>query len=390
MLSKMEVGRLLRAVSVQKVLNFEQFSDWVCRAAIRSFSKVPYCDEMTTTVAKVEKMLSIIDNASVVQSIVTARGRQHHRSFARRHNESVASRGKERTANAAALLKDVVERTKAHVGRTEFGEELQRIFQFYCTYGEEKPMDSMKGFMFYKLCRDSSLLDEKLSYERVDLLFLHHVGNNNNKKARMSYDQFIAAVMEIAQRKFPGEDRFDAFVRVVTTHILPGARRADKEAPVIQSFTHPRVTEVFAKEANRNIVRLLFYYYARNEGRPRGRGARMEDMLSLKDISNFAKDFGISSRVASHQELARMYRACGGAPGNDDEVPCLELEAWQQLMCRLAMHWGRIDDSSSPAEVAQRLHKFLRSLENSEAMINVESWRVRTQTHKRALYKMSS
>ena len=26
-----------------------------------------------------------------------------------------------------------------------------------------------------------------------------------------------------------------------------------------------------------------------------------QDMLSLKDISNFAKDFGISSRVASHQ-----------------------------------------------------------------------------------------
>jgi len=390
-LSKMEVGRLLKAISVERTLNFQQFLDWITRAAIRGFSKDGFHDEFPTMVSKVEKMLSIIDNSSVVMNIQNARGRSHHRAFARRHNESLASRVQERHQSAEATQRDSVQRTKHFIEQSEHAAAFQRVFQFYCSYGEERPMETMKGFMFYKFCRDCAVLDDSLSYERVDLIFLNNISSKSNaaanKKVRMTYNQFIAAVMEVAQRKFPNEQRGDDFTRLLNEHVLPLARKADTEAPTLLAYKHPSVLEVLAQETHSNIVRLIFYYYVRNEAK---KAAITGDLMSLRDVLRFAKDFGISSRMASHQELARMFSAAGGLMSKDDDTPSLDYEGWQQLLCRLAMHWGRIDDTAPANEVARRLTRFLQSLENSEAMITVESWRVRTQTHKRALYKFSA
>ena len=106
------------------------------------------------------------------------------------------------------------------------------------------------------------------------------------------------------------------------------------------------------------------------------RGNRREantQMLSLQNVRHFTDDFGISGRVISQKDILSLFRASIGlgAP-SDAEAKTMDYTIWQQFLCRLAMHWGRVDHTASAEEVAQRLHKFLRTLEGSPAMLKVE------------------
>ena len=66
-------------------------------------------------------------------------------------------------------------------------------------------------------------------------------------------------------------------------------------------------------------------------------------------------------------------------------------EQWKELVCRCAMHWGGLTiGCATPTEIADRVEKFVKTLENSEAMIPVEQWKLRTQTHKKALYRYNA
>ena len=87
--------------------------------------------------------------------------------------------------------------------------------------------------------------------------------------------------------------------------------------------------------------------------------------------------------MVSAQELQRMFLACGGSVyerGREENASCLEIDGWQQFLCRLAMHWGRMDDSAPAMLVAERLSKLLQSIDNNEAMNIVRAWRAKGQT----------
>lgn len=104
--------------------------------------------------------------------------------------------------------------------------------------------------------------------------------------------------------------------------------------------------------------------------------------VPFKTFIKMCKDFGISSCIASHQELSRMFHAT--VQTNEEANG----EQWKELICRCAMHWGGLSiGGASPMEIADRVGKFIQTLENSEAMISVEQWKLRTQTHKKALYR---
>ena len=94
--------------------------------------------------------------------------------------------------------------------------------------GEDSVKDSMKAFMFYKMVRDCSMLDNLLSYERVDLIFAEGVGKADGGpkgRKRLSYNQFVLAVSSLAKTKFPQLDTFDAFLRLCEEYVIPLARR---------------------------------------------------------------------------------------------------------------------------------------------------------------------
>ena len=94
--------------------------------------------------------------------------------------------------------------------------------------GEDSVKDSMKAFMFYKMVRDCSMLDNLLSYERVDLIFAESVGKADKGpkgRKRLSYNQFVLAVSSLAKTKFPQLDTFDAFLRLCEEYVIPLARR---------------------------------------------------------------------------------------------------------------------------------------------------------------------
>jgi len=397
LVSKMEVGRLLKAVTPDtKSLNYDQFLHWICRAAVRGFSKAPYNDQFPTNADKVEKMLTLIDDSAIVQSVLASKGKRHNRTFARRHNESVARGAKSRDDYANARQTEVVDETRLALERSEFGADFAAVFRFYSHYGEEgKEIDTIKGFNFFKLFRDCDLIDDNLSHERVDLIFLQHAKPEKglsesggkeakpaNRKPKMSYNGFLGAVSEVASRKFPNVDRFVALVNLITRHILPGARRVEHGGVGhLAVFSHMRVAEIYARDSSKRAVRGLFLHYAGGEGtlslqKPPKMTLKREGgppMLSLYDVRSFTDDFGISGRVVSQKDILGLFRASVGigAPSHG-EAKTMDYHLWEQFLCRLAMHWGRVDATASAEDVAQRLHKFLRTLENAAAMSKVE------------------
>ena len=132
-------------------------------------------------------------------------------------------------------------------------------------------------------------------------------------------------------------------------------------------------------ESKGSIISLVFNYYAKLNKSPSGAALRT---ISFKGFQKFSKDFGITSCIASHQELAKIFQTAVDV--NEDAT----VESWKEILTRCAMHWGHLTvGTSSPAEIVDRLAKFIRIMENSEAMISVEQWKSRTQTYKSALYK---
>jgi len=382
LLSKMEVGRLMRVVTGNQdlALDLDRFVEWLGRAALHGFSRSEYTEEYPNDVAKVEKLLTMLDNSQVLHAIKQSRGKRHVPAFSRRHNEAVQRSAQERGATVRKSRRDIEQRLLQLLLNKGMHDDFRRIFEFYSSFGEDSVKDSMKAFMFYKMVRDCSMLDNLLSYERVDLIFAESVGKADKGpkgRKRLSYNQFVLAVSSLAKTKFPQLDTFDAFLRLCEEYVIPLARRADEAPPEFGTFQHSSIQDML--ESKGSIISLVFNYYAKLNKSASGASQRT---ISFKGFSKFSKDFGITSCIASHQELAKMFQTSVDA---HEEAT---VESWKEILTRCAMHWGHLTvGSSSPAEIVDRLAKFIRIMENSEAMISVEQWKSRTQTYKSALYK---
>ena len=62
------------------------------------FSRSEYTEEYPNDVAKVEKLLTMLDNSQVLHAIKQSRGKRHVPAFTRRHNEAVQRTAQERGA----------------------------------------------------------------------------------------------------------------------------------------------------------------------------------------------------------------------------------------------------------------------------------------------------
>eukprot|EP00656_Telonema_subtile_P013854 TRINITY_DN17047_c0_g2_i1.p1 TRINITY_DN17047_c0_g2~~TRINITY_DN17047_c0_g2_i1.p1 ORF type:complete len:328 (+),score=97.22 TRINITY_DN17047_c0_g2_i1:151-1134(+) len=326
----------------------------------------------------------MMDKSPATLSIKQAQGKRHVTSFARKHNHALQLSSTQRSASRAKVRSELELQLQDLLENRGLCDDVRRTFEFYSSYGEESVKDSLKSFMFYKMVRDCHMLDQALPYERVDLIFhqsipKHTSGGSVQGRPRLLFSQFLLALSKLAKVKFSNLDTFDGFVSLCEDFVIPLARKADQTAPEFGTFHHASIQDTL--QAKAQIVSLIFNYYARVH-KPAVQAAGRT--IALKDFIRFAKDFGISSCIASHQELARMFHA---TVAENQEAT---LAHWQQMLCRCAMHWGGLNvGSSSPSEIADRLSKFMLTLENSEAMISIEQWRSRTQTHKKALYRSS-
>ena len=75
---------------------------------------------------------------------------------------------------------------------------LKEIFEYYCSYGERLNTNILKSHKFIKLFKESGIKDNIVNQTRLELIY-----KSENKYNCMNFEQFLNALMKVAEYKYP-------------------------------------------------------------------------------------------------------------------------------------------------------------------------------------------
>ena len=75
---------------------------------------------------------------------------------------------------------------------------LKEIFEYYCSYGERLNTKILKSHKFIKLFKESGIKDNIVNQTRLELIY-----KSENKYNCMNFEQFLNALMKVAEYKYP-------------------------------------------------------------------------------------------------------------------------------------------------------------------------------------------
>jgi len=76
--------------------------------------------------------------------------------------------------------------------------KLKEIFEYYCSYGERLNTNILKSHKFIKLFKESGIKDNIVNQTRLELIY-----KSENKYNCMNFEQFLNALMKVAEYKYP-------------------------------------------------------------------------------------------------------------------------------------------------------------------------------------------
>merc|ERR1711871_1840035 len=97
-------------------------------------------------------------------------------------------------------------------------QSLQRVFEFYCSSGEYREMNTMRPRMFLKFVRDAGVLDEFFTHDNAVRVLN---GSKPEHRPRLAREHFDHALVLLCKQKFPELSGLDAVTRLVEKHIVP-------------------------------------------------------------------------------------------------------------------------------------------------------------------------
>eukprot|EP00834_Sanchytrium_tribonematis_P003415 NODE_130_length_16779_cov_1.687410.p13 type:complete len:175 gc:universal NODE_130_length_16779_cov_1.687410:3559-3035(-) len=85
-------------------------------------------------------------------------------------------------------------------------DELLKRFSAFCSFGSSRAINAVEidNFKFSKLCKDSLILDKKLTTTDVDIVFNKAKKEKTDRK--LDFEQFKAALRLLAEIKYPGDE----------------------------------------------------------------------------------------------------------------------------------------------------------------------------------------
>lgn len=262
-------------------------------------------------------------------------------------------------------------------------EKLAQIFAYYALYGADRDADgsTLRSQQFFKLVRDAGVLDARVALADVDVAFTRAVGRGGAAHAglgaRMSYDDFVAALADIACRKYgiAGNTTAggllvdgDALRRLLQEHVLPLYLRLRHDplfvADVLHAGAAAGATAAFADEflkpevlaffnEHRGALQAIFAQYAdlgvAGDGGPASAataaaGARM----SKRGLLAFAHDYKVVPEMISRPDLLALLKETtkSGAAETSEELTFL---AWIELLGLLAHTLAELSESAGRA-----------------------------------------
>ena len=76
--------------------------------------------------------------------------------------------------------------------------KLKEIFEYYCSYGERLNTKILKSHKFIKFFKESGIKDNIVNQTRLELIY-----KSENKYNCMNFEQFLNALMKVAEYKYP-------------------------------------------------------------------------------------------------------------------------------------------------------------------------------------------
>ena len=87
---------------------------------------------------------------------------------------------------------------------SEYINQLQEVFEYYCQYGERLNSKILKSHKFIKLFRESGLMDKRLDTTRLEIIY-----KSINKNNQMNFEQFLNSLLKIASYKYNLSEKKD-------------------------------------------------------------------------------------------------------------------------------------------------------------------------------------
>lgn len=121
------------------------------------------------------------------------------------------------------------------IERSQGVAELKRLFQYYCALQEAQPVGlEMSSQKFGKLCLDSGVIDGSLNAGVVNIVFLQAIRSGEERRSRMSWEQFMLGLAMVSARKFPLYPSAEALQIVLDNHVMLLAKKLSGEGRLPQ------------------------------------------------------------------------------------------------------------------------------------------------------------
>ncbi len=286
----------------ESFLNFSEFVEAIGRIAIYSFSRYPYSNMYKTNADKVEALFDIIgfkDKKKYLASLKKAGVSLQNKSSKSELNFAV-NKDQEATVEYDELLKD----------KDKLRDELQRIFMYYCSFGDHLNLDLMSSSKFQKLIRDIKLKVATVKPEEADLIFTKLMKNKSQKinteeykHQRMTFHYFIEGIKIIATKVYPNMTSTQALVKLLSNHVLPNAQRMPEK------FTNVNVNDpeiVSLMEKHKKILQAIFYIYSVPEITDKtGR----HEFMKVHEFVKFLTEFDITTSLIAKTDIFIIFRS---------------------------------------------------------------------------------
>eukprot|EP00761_Pharyngomonas_kirbyi_P014731 gb/GECH01014761.1/.p1 GENE.gb/GECH01014761.1/~~gb/GECH01014761.1/.p1 ORF type:complete len:1064 (+),score=261.57 gb/GECH01014761.1/:1-3192(+) len=298
-------------------LTYPEFLECLGRMAMHIYSRFPHSNEAKTP----EQKLSLFFESLGFED------RRKYFSFLRKAGLNYHSRPNKQPNKSSEPVLDREEIESLLMDKEKLKDELQRIYMFYCAYGDHLNLDLLGSSKFFRLIRDVKLLSEtKIDLKKEDIDIIYVDVTRHTAEGKMTFPLFMEGLQRIALRIYQSKQKDteerenqepkEALVHLLMHYILPHASRFPKylNEPVTSNENVMQHLEKY-----KNVLKAIFLNYAQGEG-----------MISLKDFIKFTKHFKIAPSLVSKAELYRITRSSSDAKGH------LDYEGFEQGIVKCA------------------------------------------------------
>ncbi|KAL9651198.1 hypothetical protein ABK040_008269 [Willaertia magna] len=298
-------------------LNYTRFLEALGRVAIYIYSKYPYSGIVKSTKEKIEllfKDIGLNDEARYkifLKKLGIFEGQILSTKKPNTPKTPKTPTSTNITSINATKTKSEVQAKFIELIQDKFAlrEELQKIFMFYCAYGDRLNLDLMSSAKFKMFVKDINIYNYGLKQEDIDLIYIKTLVNKSkvkpitaSAKQKMSFPQFVDCLKEISQKLRRDLASSKAFAQFLVVDVLPNAQRLNS----FDSIDKNNATLQRLLEQNRKNLQKLFILYCNNSEQSNNNA--IHETMGLAELTKFISDFDFSTTI-SKKDIYRIFRS---------------------------------------------------------------------------------